>query len=314
MGISPFIIVLYKPNKYHVVGEDFMGELISLFTALCWTITVVSFEKAGRQVGAIAVNMIRLVIGLLFLTVFLYFSRGMAFPVDATIHTWNWLLLSGVVGLVIGDFFLFQAFIDVGGRISLVIMSFVPPLSAILGYLYFNETIGMYGIIGMTLTISAIIFVILSKNENEQHPHVIRGVLYATIGAVGQTIGLLFSKEGMGDYNAFAATQIRIISAIIGFALVLTITKKWGRVWDAFKDKKAIKYIILGSFFGPFLGIGSNLLSLQYIQMGIATTISQLNIILIIPFSIVMFKERVNMKEIIGSIVAIIGVTILFLF
>jgi drug/metabolite transporter (DMT)-like permease len=290
-----------------------MGELISLFTAVCWTVTVISFEYAGKRVGSLAVNMIRLLLGFVFISLFLWATRGMIVPLDATTHTWNWLLLSGFVGLVIGDYFLFQAFVDVGGRISLIILNVVPPLSAILGFIYFGETIGIYGVIGMTITIGAIIYVIYHRQDSSNHPNALKGAIFAFIGAIAQAVGLLLSKEGMGDYNAFAATQIRIISAIVGFTLIIAIRGRWKEVGRAFHQPKSMLFITIGSIFGPFLGIASSLFALQYTEVGIATTISQLNIIMIIPFSIFLFGESVSVKEIVGSLVAIGGVAILFL-
>ena len=45
---------------------DFTGELISLGTAFCWTFTVVGFESAGKRVGSLPVNIIRLAFGFIF--------------------------------------------------------------------------------------------------------------------------------------------------------------------------------------------------------------------------------------------------------
>jgi len=290
-----------------------MGELISLGTALCWTITVISFEYAGKKVGSLSVNMIRLWFGFIFIALFLFATTGMLVPLDATPHIWSWMLLSGFIGFVIGDLFLFQAFVDVGGRISLLVYSLVPPLTAVISFFYLNETLTTLDIIGMTITISAILFVVFLRQDHSNHPHRIRGVIFAAIGGIAQAFGLIFSKVGMGDYNAFAATQIRIIAAIIGFTIILTIRGKWPNIKKAFTQKNAMKFIILGSIFGPFLGVSSSLLALQYTEIGVATTISQMNVIFIIPFSIILFKEKVTIYEILGSIVAFIGVALLFL-
>jgi len=294
---------------------EYTGELISLGTAMCWTLTVVSFEYAGKRVGSLPVNIIRLLFGFIFLGITLTVLSGSFIPIDASISTWSWLILSGMVGLVIGDLFLFQAFIDVGGRISLLVLSLVPVISAVLGLLFFNEILSSLQIIGMTITISAIAFVILFRKQKVtiEHPHSKRGVLFAFIGAISQAVGLILSKQGMGDYSAFASTQIRVISAIIGFVILITIRKEWTNVLKAFKNKTAIKFIIVGSIFGPFLGVSSSLLAMQYTDIGISTTIAQLNVILIIPFSIILFKESVNYKEIIAAIIAFAGVALLFL-
>jgi drug/metabolite transporter (DMT)-like permease len=292
-----------------------MGELISLGTALCWTLTVVSFESAGKKVGSLSVNIIRLLIGFLLLGITLTIIQGSFIPFHMSNDAWMWLSISGFIGLVIGDLFLFQAFVDVGGRISLLIYSSTPIISAILGLLFFDEILSVYDLVGMVITLSAISLVImLRQNKNRvNHPHLTRGIIFAFIGAISQSFGLLFSKQGMGDYGAFEATQIRVISAIIGFVIYITVRKSWKNVKLAILNKDAMKYIALGSIFGPFLGVSSSLLALKYTTLGVSTTIAQLNVILIIPFSIVLFKEKVNGWEIIAAFVAFAGVVLLFI-
>ena len=294
----------------------YIGELISLGTALCWTFTVISFESAGKKVGSLAVNIIRLIFGLTLLTVTLFFTTGFVIPVHETGFVWYMLIISGFIGLVIGDLFLFQAFVDIGGRISLLIYSTVPIITAVFGFFLFGENPTWYTAIGMTLVLGAVSVAILMKRDKEKkfHPHMAKGIIFALIGAAAQAIGLVFSKYTIDlDVNAFAATQIRVMAATVGFILYITIRKEWGGVKKAFSNKKAIIFIAIGSVFGPFLGVSSSLLAMRYTQMGIATTISQLNVILIIPFSVFLFKEKVTLIEILASFVAFGGAGLLFL-
>lgn len=296
--------------------QSHLGEIAALITALCWTITAVAFESAGKRVGSISVNLIRLVIALLFISAFNFFSRGMILPLDASSSTWFWLFISGIIGFVIGDLFLFQAFVLIGSRLSMLIMSAVPPITAITGFFMMGEKISLLGLIGMVLTISGIALVILIRNpENRmvKFSYPVRGLIYAFIGALGQAFGLVFSKYGMGSYNPFAATQIRIIAAILGFAIVITITKNWKGIYFALKDTKAIKYISLGSLFGPFIGVSLGLLAVQHAPTGIVSTITSITPILIIPMSIIFFKERVSAREILGALITLAGVSLLFI-
>ncbi len=291
------------------------GELIALAVALCWTFTVLSFEYAGKRVGSLSVNYIRLVIGFILLSIFTFILRGIIFPFDASLHAWTWLGISGLIGLCIGDLFLFQSFVDVGGRISMLIMTLSPPLSALLSYLILGEVLGTLDLIGMTITISAVMFVItMKRNQTEiQNPHMVRGTIFAFVGALGQALGLILSKKGMGDYNAFAATQIRLIAALIGFTILYLIRKEFKNVKLAFKDIKAIKIITVGSFFGPFLGVALSLLAMRYTEVGVTATIQQINVVLIIPFTVILFKDKVNIYEVIGSVIAFIGVSLMFI-
>lgn len=296
--------------------QSHLGELAALTTAVCWTFTAIAFESAGKKVGSLAVNIIRLVIAFALLSVFTLFTRGMALPADASGATWFWLLISGLVGFVIGDMFLFQAYVEIGSRISLLIMSASPPITAIVGYLFLGEKIKPLGILGMLITVAGIALVILSRGSEDKKvrlSHSAKGILFAFIGALGQAFGMVFSKHGMGDYSPFAATQIRIIAAFIGFCIIITAAKKWGEVSKAIKDRGAMRNISIGSFFGPFLGVSFSLLAAQHTATGIVSTITSISPILIIPASIMLFKEKVLKKEIIGAVVSLIGVAMLFL-
>lgn len=296
--------------------QSHFGEIAALASALCWTITAVAFETAGKKVGSISVNLIRLVIGFILISTFNFFTRGMILPIDASSSTWFLLTISGIIGFVIGDLFLFQAYVEVGSRISMLIMSTVPPITAITGYIIMNEKLSALGMLGMIITIIGIALVILTKNPDDKKvilSHPLKGLIYAFIGALGQAFGLVFSKLGMGSYNPFAATQIRIIAAIIGFSIVITVTKKWTKVFLAIKDSEAMKHISIGSVFGPFVGVSLSLLAVQYAPTGIVSTITSITPILIIPLSIFVFKEKILPKEILGAIITLVGISLLFI-
>lgn len=292
-----------------------LGEMASLVTAVSWTVTAVAFEAAGKRVGSLSVNFIRLVIAFLLLGIFTLVTRGMFLPLDATGANWLWLLVSGIIGFVLGDLFLFQAYVEVGSRISMLIMASVPPITAITGLVFLKEKLSLMEVVGMLITVGGIALVILVKGSDEkkvEFSHPVKGLIFAFIGALGQAFGLIFSKMGMGSYNAFAATQIRVIAGLIGFALVITFSKHWGKLFSALKDFKAIGEISTGAFFGPFLGVSFSLLAVQYIATGVASTIMSISRILIIPVSIWIFKEKVSLKEIIGAFITIVGVALLF--
>lgn len=296
--------------------QSSIGEIAALGTALCWTVVGIAFESAGKRVGSLSVNLIRLIFGFIFISIATYFSRGLFFPTDASGHNWIWLMLSGVIGLFLGDLFLFQAYVEVGSRISSLIMASSPPIAAILGYFLLGERLGAISLLGMCITIGGIAIVIVSKDSGEKKiktEYSIKGLTYAFLGSFGQSLGLIMSKIGMGDYNPMAATQIRIISGIICFGVLFLVWKRTAELKTAFDDTKAIKQIGIGAFFGPFIGVTLSLLSLQYTSAGISSTITAITPVTIIPLSVLIFKEKIKTKEILGAIISVIGVGILFI-
>ncbi|WP_422487017.1 DMT family transporter [Gudongella sp. DL1XJH-153] len=296
--------------------EQNIGELAALATAFSWTLVGIFFGKASSKIGSLSVNFIKLVFGFAFLTVTAYITRGVPFPTDASIHNWTWLTVSGIIGFFLGDFFMLKAYIEVGVRISLLMMATSPPMAALFGYFLLGETLSLSGVIGMMVTIMGIVIVVMSRDRSQQKMRMKyspRGLFWAFLGALGQAVGLIFSKMGLLDYNTFAATQIRIIAGFISFVIFVTVMGRWGELKLAIKDREAIKYTLLGSIFGPFLGVSLSLVALRYTTAGIASTITSITPITIIPFSILLFKEKVKPSEIFGAFVSVAGVAILLL-
>lgn len=292
------------------------GEIAALLVAFFWAITALSFESASRRVGSIPVNIIRLVIGLLFLSLLTLISRGMFMPSDAHAHQWIWLSISGFVGFVIGDFFLLKSFTIIGAWIAMLIMTLAPPMAAVLGLIILDEHLSILSILGIALTLSGIIIAMFRRDKADRKVKMdkpVAGILYAFGGAAGQALGIVFSKYGMQDYDPFAATQIRIITGIIGLIVVITLLKKWRSVWDAIHQKKAMFGITLGAFFGPFLGVSFSLIAIRYTSTGVASTIMAMVPIFIIPPSIWLFKHKITTREIIGTLVSLAGVVLFFL-
>jgi drug/metabolite transporter (DMT)-like permease len=293
-----------------------IGEIAALVTAVCWTVTPIAFEAAGKRVGSLTVNYIRLFIAFILIGLYTLATRGLFLPLDATSTSWTWLTVSGLIGFVIGDLFLFEAYVQIGARISLLIMASVPPITAIAGFLILGETLTSLDLLGMLITVGGIVLVILVKGSEGRKvklSHPIKGIIYALVGALGQSFGTIYSKMGMGSYDAFASTQIRIIAAILGFTVVVSVRKHWSSIFSAFKDYKALKSIAIGSFFGPFIGVSLSLLAVQYTTTGVASTITSISRILIIPAAVFIFKEKITMKEILGALITIVGVALLFI-
>ncbi len=302
----------------------YFGEFAALLTAVFWTVTSMAFESAGKKVGSLSVNLIRLIIAFFIYCIYTQITRGMYFPFDATLEAWLWLALSGFVGFVIGDLLLFQAFVVIGARISMLMMAMTPPFTAIISFFILKEVLSPMNWLGMVITLTGISIVILKREKKDltgttksrrrlTSAYSVQGILLALGGALGQAVGLVLSKKGMGDYDAFAASQIRVLTGMIGFAILLFFMKRYGRVWQAVKNRSAMKRITLGSIFGPFLGVSFSLLAIQHTKAGIAATIMAVVPVLIIPPAIILFKEKVNWKEILGAIVTVSGVAVFFI-
>lgn len=300
--------------------HHYLGEISALLTAGFWTVTAMAFEAAGKRVGALSLNLIRLVIGLVFLSIFNSLFHGGLIP-EASGTQWFWLLMSGFVGFVLGDLFLFRSFILIGARMAMLIMSLVPPITALIGWITLGEVLNGRELLGMGITLAGIVLVMAPRLEynrigqpkSTRMGPLVLGSLLALGGAAGQAGGLVLSKKGMEGMNAFSATQIRIIAGVVGFTLVITLFRRWKHLFGALKDARAMKFMTLGSLTGPFLGVSFSLLAVQHTDTGIAATLMALTPVLIIPPAILIKKEKIRIIEVIGALVSLGGVAVFFL-
>lgn len=312
--------------------QSHLGEYAALLTAIFWTITAIAFESAGKKIGSLSTNLIRLFLAFIFIGIYGQITRGSFIPFDASIHNWLWLSLSGFIGFVIGDLLLFEAYVVIGSRISMLIMSLTPPITALFGWIIMGEVLTPMNFLGMFLTISGIMLVVLDrkgknhssekqnnesslkgKKSNIKLSYPIVGILLAFGGAVGQGAGLVLSKFGMQDFDPFAATQIRVITGFTGFAILFVFMKRWKKILEAIKNRGAMTRLSIGAFFGPFLGVSFSLLSVKHTTTGVASTIMAIVPVLIIPPAVIFFKEKITFKELVGSIIAVGGVALFFM-
>ena len=161
----------------------------------------------------------------------------------------------------------------------MLIMTLVPPITALFSFIILGERLTLFHYLGMTLTFTGIAMAIFSRNgKGEKFSLKLApiGILYAFGGAVGQALGLVLSKFGIKNYDPFAATQIRIIAGIFGYTILVTVLARWGNVIEATRNKAGMMLTTLGAFFGPFLGVSFSLIAVKYTEAGIASTIMAL--------------------------------------
>ena len=319
------------------------GELAALATAACWVATALSFEAAGRRVGSLTVNLVRLVLALGLLAAANALRRGLPLPTDASAHAWLWLTVSGLVGFTFGDLCLFRAFVVLGSRLSTLVMSLAPPLTAAIGWAVLGEVLAPRDLLGMALTVGGIAWAVAERQPPRGAPAPVPGSAPAAVsgsppapmpgglpapaaprtgravgvalafgGALGQAGGLVLSKLGMGAYDPWAATEIRVLAGTAGYVLLFTALGRWRRVRVALADRRAMAFTSLGAFFGPFLGVSLSLVAVQLVPAGVAASLMATTPILILPVAALLHRERIGRGAVGGAILAVGGVALLF--
>ncbi len=293
------------------------GELAALVTAFCWSVGSLFFTSGGRQIGALNVNRIRLVFGVLLLGSALLISKGWLIQPGAPLENYGYLALSGLIGLVIGDSFLFSAMVLIGPRLTLLIFALTPAITALTAYFFMGEILGLWDLTGMAITLMGVIWVSRERplpNQKNSHEISAKGVILAFLGGAGQAIGIVFAKMGMGDVvEPLAGTFARMLASMIIIWAISLLTGKFVPTIKALRNKKGVLFSFGGAIMGPFLGVWMSLVAVKNTEAGVAMAIMSIVPVLVIPWVMIFYKEKVSLRAVIGAVIAVAGVFILFL-
>ena len=306
------------------------GEIIAILSAVSCTATALYASEASSRLGTMTVNVLRLAMATLFLSAVLWITTGFPYPASADGKVWFYLALSALVGYVFGDWCLFNSYLVIGPKIGQLFMTLAPPISAVTGWLLLGEQMSWKAWLAMAVTISGIAISIMSREEGS---HIrlsipLKGILLGIGAGMGQGIRLVLSKIGMEHYSAvlpadapdavrtmipFASTMTRALIGCLGFLAIMAIQKDLVKLNEAAGDRKGLKYAALTTLFGPVIGVSLSLMSVQYTETGIASTLMSLTpVLIIVPYALI-YRQKISLKEIVGVTVSMIGTALFFL-
>lgn len=303
----------------------YIGELISIGVAFSWTATALLSEFGSKRLGNLTLNVLRMGLALVFSLVLFMIVIGNPLPPGASAEAAGWMLLSGVVGYVIGDFCLFQCYIIIGSRYGQLFMTLAPLAAALMAWITLGQQMTGMSILAMFITLAGIGISVLGRGEHHKVglKLPLNGVLFAIGAAMCQGIGLVLSKIGMDHYEAtanmpewlvpFSANFYRCVAGIIGFTLLLYFRKGLDPLHEAVHDKKGLAVATATTVFGPFVGVGFSLMAVQYTAAGIASTLMAMTPIIILLPSYWLFHQKITWRAVAGAVISVVGVSLFFL-
>ena len=290
----------------------YLGELISIGVAFSWTATALLSEFGSKRLGNLTLNVLRMALALIFSLLLFWFAAGSLCPIFIPVEACGWMLLSGLVGYVIGDFCLFQCYIIIGSRYGQLFMTLAPLAAALMAWITLGQQMTLMSIVAMLVTLVGISISVLGRGEHHRVSLKLplNGVLYAIGAALCQGFGLVLSKIGMDHYdmNAMPAWLVPFSAN-----LLLYMREGFLPLREVLHDRKGMGVAVATTIFGPFVGVGFSLMAVQYTAAGIASTLMAMTPIIIILPSYWLFHQKITWKVVLGALISVLGVSLFFL-
>lgn len=295
-----------------------IGELTALGAAFSFSITSVCFTLAGRKLNAVTTVALSLPISWVMMLIVHQLSLGQPFPKTATPDRWFALSASGILAFVISQFFMLNAYQYIGPRLTMLVASFAPVLGAILAWIFLGQTLPANAALGITIVFIGIFWVVAERSPSAAvvaEPNLKRGVIFACLGTLAQATAFVFSSVGVsGGFPPFSATLMRITAGIIALWGFIALQGNIRSTLSVFmEDNRTLSLLAMGAIAGPVIAGSLLLVSFQHTTVGVSTTLSHTTAIMLIPISYLVFKEKVTMRAVVGTAIAIVGIGILFI-
>ena len=287
-----------------------MGEIAALAAAFVWALSSTIWQRVGQQIPAVVLNLLKGSIALFMLLATILILGKSLPPVNPNILAI--LLISGALGIGIGDTAFFIVLKYLGARRTLLLETLSPPLTALFGFIFLQEKLSAIACIGILLTICGVAWVIAERTAETALPskHLWQGLGISLLGQTSHAAGAILSRAAFNqiDIDPLWTAALRLSG---GMAVMLCFLNR--RNLDSFQQLKVPKIlgaIILAAFLGTYLGISLQQTSLKYAPAAIAQALSSTSPLFVLPLA-VLAGEKVSWRAVVGVVCAIGGIALL---
>jgi drug/metabolite transporter (DMT)-like permease len=290
------------------------GPAAALAAAMIWAFTSILFTAAGRNVVPVATNLFKTAAATLFFAVALFFRDGLPFDPELEVRQVALLALSGIVGLGIGDSFLFAGYQLLGTRRAMLVQSTHPLFGTILAVVFFAEWPTSLQFLGIAVVLGGVALVL---GDSHHRRRVVdparrrRGIVFCLIAAIGQATGAMLAKEALVGVDAFGATQVRVAGGAVALAIFGLLRGELGGWIRGLLQREVLWRVTAASVLGPFIAVFLMLYSIQNAPAGVALTLLATAPVWLLPLGAIFQKDHPSRQESAGVLLALAGIAVL---
>lgn len=306
--------LFFEANVGAPMLASFLASFFFALNATCASHSVRAFGSARANVG-------RLIIAVTLLALFAHTAGG-----GFTSASTPWFLLSGVIGMGLGDIAGYAALPLLGSRLTVLLTQcLAAPLAALGEWLWLGTRLSaaqmMWGVVILGGVATAIM-------PSRRHPPRVKvrplGFLLGFLSACGQGLGALVSRKGVNvaelageaANNAtfgLTAAYHRILAGLVLVVLWFAVLRMLG--WLAASpipsspgERRANRWWMLGNgVVGPVLGVGCYQWALATTPSGIVLPIAATAPLLSMPIAYWLEGDRPSRRAVLGGVIAVAG-------
>ncbi|KAF7781530.1 hypothetical protein PRUB_b0782 [Pseudoalteromonas rubra] len=290
-----------------------IGEIAAISAAFVWAFSTLLYKRFSHHLSPFELNVSKGVIAAALMVFCMLIVQDTAYPVLPS--SWAWLIASGVLGIAIGDSAYFAALRNIGPARTLVVESLAPAIAGILNILILGVYLSPLAWLGILITTCGVIVAIKPTKTQPitDKKHYLLGIAFALTAATCQAAGMVLSKGALNSetISSLWAAFIRLSSGTLFVACLVACLKSQSLNQAlTLRQLSGKRWLFVAVFFGTFIGLWLQLLSVNHTDPAIAQTIFATAPLMVMTLGLIR-RETVTKAMLCGGVIALFGVFLL---
>ena len=290
-----------------MASVPYMGEILSVTAAILWAFAIVLFKRSGETVHPVALNTFKDVLAVILYVPTLAVA-GVSLIQNYPASDYVLLLVSGVIGIAVGDTLLFKSLNTIGAGASALVSCLYSPFIIGLSFFWIGERLTWLQLVGVVLIISAVLET--TRTGDHEISDVRRnlfGVAWGILAVAAMAVGVVMIKPLLDEAPVLWVLQIRLIGGVAALLLFLAINPARGRILSTLLIRKSRGYTFVSSMIGGYVAMLIWLGGIKFTKASIAAALNQTNTIFVLVFAALILRERITVGRIIAILLAVTG-------
>lgn len=286
----------------------YLGQVLSLGTAIVWASAVILFKRSGERVHPTGLNLFKNMLAVALFLPTIYLLGGRLFSAGYSSSDYTIMLVSGALGIGVADTLFFIALNRLGAGLNAVVDCLYSPFTIGLSMIFLGERLTALQIVGVMLIVSAVLTASYEPGADKvERNRRLTGLLLGGLSMALMAIGIVMAKPVLEKTSLLWSTEIRLIGGVVVLWVVLLLTPSRGRILRSIAAPDRWKQTLLGSFLGAYLAMILWLGGMKYTQASVSAALNQTSNIFIYIFAAIFLHETITARKTLGIVLGVVG-------
>jgi len=289
------------------------GEFFALACAFCWAWAIILFRRAGDDLPAFELNLVKNLVGFSLVLPTLAFFEGYQLPAFS-LKEIGITMLSGFIGIAVADTWYLRALSLMGASRTGIVASLLSPIVILLSILFLGESLRGLQLAGFALVMSGILLVSWKQNRREvDSEHLRKGMIFGVGAIFMMAVGIVMVKEILETRPFLWTTELRLTGGVLGMFAYMALPGRLEKVRQRFSWSLPWRHILPASFLGAYVSMMMWLAGYKLIPASVASVLNETATAWIVLLAWLVLGESIGFRKLAGLLLTSAGVIIMLL-